>query len=277
MSDVKFLSDGRKVAVIGQLNNQETIVQEIFVTPQGDEIPSGERFVVKSLHDAPVETYLSRQKKREEADLEKAKHNLASLNREISDARNKLAFWKDMFKQVKALADNINEQDFEHLTNVLTGQYNFVVEDSYRIPDIKGFQEAVSQIDHYCGRRDYEGVRLISVLGNSDGNLAYKLNEYRDGSGGYSTVNFFKSHKDASDYIKSLAVAQLHGSGLDIQDLKQCKSLGIEFSKDEMEKIRTKLTESSAKYLEQASDSYDKAKNKYDSDISYVDQLIESL
>ncbi|WP_181393601.1 hypothetical protein [Pectobacterium carotovorum] len=31
MSEVKFLSDGRKVAVIGQLNNQETIVQEIFV------------------------------------------------------------------------------------------------------------------------------------------------------------------------------------------------------------------------------------------------------
>ncbi|PXB01163.1 hypothetical protein [Pectobacterium carotovorum] len=209
--------------------------------------------------------------------MEKAKHNLASLNREISDARNKLAFWKDMFKQVKALADNINEQDFEHLTNVLTGQYDFVVTDSYRIPDIKGFQEAVSQIDHYCGRRDYEGVRLISVLGNSDGNLAYKLNEYRDGSGSYSTVNFFKSHENAVCYIKSLAVAQIDGRGLDIQDLKQCKSLGIEFSREEMEKIRTKLTESSAKYLEQSSDSYEKAKNKHDSDISYVDQLIESL
>lgn len=46
--ETKFLSDGRKVVVVGALNNQETIVQEVFVTQQGDEIPGGERFVVKS-------------------------------------------------------------------------------------------------------------------------------------------------------------------------------------------------------------------------------------
>ncbi|QMR79257.1 hypothetical protein HV097_09595 [Enterobacter roggenkampii] len=36
--ETKFLSDGRKVVVVGALNNQETIVQEVFVTQQGDEI-----------------------------------------------------------------------------------------------------------------------------------------------------------------------------------------------------------------------------------------------
>ena len=55
--ETKFLSDGRKVVVVGALNNQETIVQEVFVTQQGDEIPGGERFVVKSLHDQPVESW----------------------------------------------------------------------------------------------------------------------------------------------------------------------------------------------------------------------------
>jgi len=48
--NIKFTSDGKKVAVVGKLNAQETIVQEIFVS-NGNEIPSGENFVVKSLHD----------------------------------------------------------------------------------------------------------------------------------------------------------------------------------------------------------------------------------
>ncbi|HEI9857545.1 TPA: hypothetical protein SLO96_000850 [Proteus mirabilis] len=51
--ETKFLSDGRKVAVLGKLNTTESIVQEIFVTDSGVEIPSGENFTTKSLHDEP--------------------------------------------------------------------------------------------------------------------------------------------------------------------------------------------------------------------------------
>ena len=38
--ETKYLSDGRKVVVIGQLNNVESIVQEIFVSDGGDQIPT---------------------------------------------------------------------------------------------------------------------------------------------------------------------------------------------------------------------------------------------
>jgi hypothetical protein len=44
--EIKFTADGKKVVVIGSLNSQEKIVQEIFVF-DGSEIPSGEHFVVK--------------------------------------------------------------------------------------------------------------------------------------------------------------------------------------------------------------------------------------
>lgn len=60
--EIKFFFDGRKVVVVGALNNQETIVQEVFVTQQGDEIFGGERFVVKSLYDQLVELWLFREK-----------------------------------------------------------------------------------------------------------------------------------------------------------------------------------------------------------------------
>ena len=56
MTDIKYTNDGKKVLIVGKLNSQETIVQEIFVSA-GQEIPSGENFVVKSLHDAPAESW----------------------------------------------------------------------------------------------------------------------------------------------------------------------------------------------------------------------------
>lgn len=48
MAEIKYTTCGKKVVVIGDLNQTEKIVQEIFVTNDGAEIPSGERFVVKA-------------------------------------------------------------------------------------------------------------------------------------------------------------------------------------------------------------------------------------
>ena len=40
---IKYTTDGKKVVVIGDLNQTEKIVQEIYVTDDGCEIPQGER------------------------------------------------------------------------------------------------------------------------------------------------------------------------------------------------------------------------------------------
>lgn len=50
MAEIKYTTCGKKVVVIGDLNQTEKIVQEIFVTNDGAEIPSGERFVYESLY-----------------------------------------------------------------------------------------------------------------------------------------------------------------------------------------------------------------------------------
>lgn len=84
MSELKFTSDGKKVVVIGSLNSQEKIVQEIFVV-DGSEIPSGEHFVVKSLHDAPViswkEQELKKLNDRYDSDKRKFESEIESLTR----------------------------------------------------------------------------------------------------------------------------------------------------------------------------------------------------
>jgi len=70
--NIKYTSDGKKVLVVGKLNAQETIVQEIFIS-NDNEIPSGENFVVKSLHDAPAVSWKEKNLKDFEDRYEKEK------------------------------------------------------------------------------------------------------------------------------------------------------------------------------------------------------------
>ncbi len=84
----------------------------MFVTQQGDEIHGGERFVVKSLHDQPVESWLSREKAKQEKALADAKLKIEKINSEISNLQNTLSFWREMVKQVKAFSDHINDADW---------------------------------------------------------------------------------------------------------------------------------------------------------------------
>ena len=74
--EIKFTTDGKKVIVIGSLNSQEKIVQEIFIVG-GSEIPSGEHFVVKSLHDAPAVSW--KEKNIKEIEVNKLNYKIIFL------------------------------------------------------------------------------------------------------------------------------------------------------------------------------------------------------
>ncbi len=273
--ETKFLSDGRKVAIVGQLNNQETIVQEIFVTEQGDEIPSGERFVVKSLHDTPVETYLSRQKKAEEAATQKAKENREKIEREIKETRNRLSFYRDMLAAVKVFSDHINEQDFSHFINVMTGNVNYAVQDGYNVPEIKSIPDCMSQTDSWYGDKKYEGIRMLSVLGKSNGDISYNLNRYSDGSGNNTSVHFFQTYGDAQRYVKSIALAKLEKSYLGIEDLSKCKECGITFNQDEIAIIKERLISSNKVSLQNAEKDFATRKGNIEAELSKINSLLD--
>lgn len=275
--ETKFLSDGRKVVIVGALNNQETIVQEVFVTAQGDEIPGGERFIAKSLHDTPVESYLSKEKARQEAALAKAKAQIESVNREIADTKNKLSLYRDQLKQVKAFADHIDEQDLNHFVDVMTGQLNYVVPADYRIPKIERFSEYMSVIENSYGNKRYEGLKMMSVLGNSDGKIGLRVNRWGDGSGGYSDVTFFKTYEEAQEFVKSCAMKLLESGSLRVEELQQLKKMSIEFSDEEMLLIRQSMYSSYDKSIESLASQFNKSKEKLEADKAYIDQQLNVI
>lgn len=256
--ETKFLSDGRKVVVVGALNNQETIVQEVFVTTQGDEIPGGERFVVKSLHDQPVESYLSREKAKQEKALADTKLKIEAINKEIGDLRNTLSFWKEMVKQVKAFSEHINEVSLDHFADVMTGQVRFAVRRDYGLPSIERFDAYMSSIDNYYGQKKFEGIKCLSVLGSTNGDIALRVNRYSDGSGGSDDVEFYKTIEEARVCVKRIALDRLDGRGLSIDEVKKCCRMGIVFSKDELQKIKERLFSASETSLAHHQENFDK-------------------
>lgn len=189
--EVKFTSDGKKVVVIGSLNSQEKIVQEIFVV-DGSEIPSGEHFVVKSLHDAPAVSWKEKNEKETEERYNKKKKELETLENDLRKRQKEVS---RHFQYLGKVLQNVNEETFSTLSDFLSGNIKWVVEPSY-CPKITEWKDYPTVYD--------EEFRLISLFGKDDGSLNYCIGRYSDYSGSKSNIIPFSNYEDAIAKFKEL-------------------------------------------------------------------------
>lgn len=181
--ETKFLSDGRKVVVCGKINKTEYIVQEVFVTDNGDEVPSGDNFTTKSLHDKPVETYLSRKN----ADLEKAIHKLevrqTELKKEVKTLAGKREGAAALLKRTNFVAESLPDFDWDKFSDIISGNIKYVVDYSYGITISKFEDKAYIWWNSY-GDAKYEGIRSFTLYSKGYGrDLEYRIGNYADLSG----------------------------------------------------------------------------------------------
>lgn len=215
MKEIKFTTDGKKVVVIGDLNQTEKIVQEIFVTDDGEEIPSGERFVVKSLLDWPAKSWkeieLQKLEERYYKEKEKWERDIEQLNKE-----KKIAYLS-LHAHVKWLR-NVAKQPFQEqikrilnqLADFLSDTPKWIVVTYYSNWMLQEFNERGMQnlLDRFSYAYDapkFEGMRLLSLYGDSNGNLEYRISDYGDGSGYEKdkSLNFFNSKEEALVFLQN--------------------------------------------------------------------------
>jgi hypothetical protein len=180
--DVKYTSDGKKVIVVGKLNAEQTIVQEIFVSG-GQEVPSGENFVVKSLHDAPAVSWKEKNLKDLEARYELSR---AEWDRKIKAQQSLLREAHDKASlRAKALfgfAKNAGNEGLETAIKFLSGEITHVF--------VRGYYPSISAVDDKAfyqyadGGRYVEELKIITLFGKTNGDIAFRLGWYSDGSGG---------------------------------------------------------------------------------------------
>lgn len=196
----KFTTDGKKVAIVGKLNAQETIVQEIFVTDSGAEIPQGENFVVRSLLDEPAKSWKQKA-------IEDAEKNYESNRKKYEEEERVLRLkyeqliqdLKDKTVSIRRMNANLSAESFDRVFDFVSGEITHVVYENYS--DI-----SIIPFDKFLTGNEY-GLKLVTLYGKDDGSLSFRLNEYSDGSGISKTFFPFKSHEDAvlflSERLKS--------------------------------------------------------------------------
>jgi hypothetical protein len=262
-TEYKYTTDGKKVIVVGNLNSQEKIVQEIFIV-NGNEIPSGENFVAKSLHDAPAISWKEEQLKNLEARYDKDRKEWDSkidkLNKEKRFVYDSLS---ERVKWLRNIAKEPREAEFKKVINqiadFLTDSEKWVLVRNYSEWDLFKFNEDetnsfLDRCDRSYGRLDFDSMRLLSLFGKADGSLVFRINEYSDGSGSDSRVLFFKSEKEALEFIQK-----------DFDNIKEYNSYHLETAK----KFNLKIDPSKAKtFIENSTKSFDKTIKEYEKNIA---------
>ena len=254
--EIKFTTDGKKVIVLGSLNSQEKIVQEIFIV-DGSEIPSGEHFVVKSLHDAPAiswkEKELKELEERYERESRQYKYDIDTAYKAYKERAKEL---RAKLIYMGAALKKADEKSFETLVDYITGGIKWIVVDHYNLEflPIDKFHEMYK-----------DKLRLVSLFGEDDGTFTYAIGAYYDISGGNKKFYPFKNYDEALEKFKGLLLTE----GIDKQNLALAEKYNIQYSDDQIKEYKDKQIESFSKNI----DSYKSQINLWEKSIEEVSKM----
>lgn len=265
--EIKYTTDGKKVIVVGNLNSQEKIVQEIFIV-DGNEIPSGENFVTKSLHDFPAISWKESELIKLESRYEKERKEWDCKINHLS--KEKRLVYDSLSARVKWLRNIAKEPRSEEFKKVINQIADFL-SDSEKWVFVKSYSEwflekynedgcnkIMERYESDYHSKRFDSMRLLSLFGKSDGNLLFKVNDYSDGSGSDKDVMFFKSKEEGLIYAQNeFQKIEKYGES----DLKNAEKFNL---KVDEEKLKS--------YIQSVSNSIDKQIEEYK---TFIEKAIE--
>lgn len=233
----KYTNDGKKVAIVGKLNADQTIVQEVLITENGQEIPSGENFVVSSLHDQPVKkwsTYYKDRCKQEEKECEYKLKQLQEQNRRLYD----------QLKRYKENIDYLRDKSPVDFADFLAQASTlFAPENKWVV--IKDY----SRWDLYEYENLFQGSYGISVKVYLSG-VNKKLYVTTSDSD-YTDFAVFPTKGAAAQYIKDRIS---NSATITDEDLKIAEKIGIELPLNLVNDLKSRKLEEKQKQLKEAMD-----------------------
>jgi hypothetical protein len=172
----------------------------------------------------------------------------------------------------------------------VSAEYRTLTEKMKRVPALRRIEEiidgkithvvvidhgsiAVKTADQALQARDYgrlDGMRLLTLLGNSKGDLWWGMNEYRDGSGSLTTVMPCTSEEEASESARDHASKLLQSRIINGEDYwiattaKSCRELNVVMSVPTLAAVEAAEQRLAAKALAEAQKALDAAQAKID-------------
>jgi hypothetical protein len=189
---MKYLADGRAVEVVQKLESGY-LVQYYYSsgdTEDGLYLDRLSSQIVDRVFDTPP--------------VEKYHESIQALKSEIDELRqNKLAVINECYDIQKqfddARAKRAQHEQLRLLDDFIAGNITHYVEVEYSCPKIIDFKDDTARKE----------LKLLSLFGASNGKLNWQLNQYRDGSGVYTTVIPTTSYEQALEIAKAYVSKKL--------------------------------------------------------------------
>lgn len=259
MNKFKYTTDGKKVVIIGDLNQTEKIVQEVFVTEDGAEIPQGERFVEKNLLDNPAKSWKIIELEKMEVIYEKEKDQWdLKLKKVIEEKELTYKSLSARVEWLRQVAKEPRDESFKTIINLLAdfisptekwvfvkGYFDWVLTKF----DEDGINKGLENYDRSYGTIRFDTMRLLSLFGDSKGDLTFKINDYSDGSGSDKPVYFFKSKGDALFFMQ-LEFDKIKEYG--VSDIKNAKECGLVIDETKVDAYKERERKSVLNQISQA-------------------------
>jgi hypothetical protein len=228
MAEYKYTKDGKKVVVVGKLNNAEFIVQEIFVS-NGQEVPAGENFVASGLLDEPAKSW-------KQNEVDKYKKEYAQLRASLDEIRKQERFESEFTENVRRRLSSYSDiKEIDTLFAFLNNEIEYVVNGSRIIPLI----DSLVRKHNWGG---FDTLKLLTLFGDSKCGLTWRLGYYSDGSGGSSSIYPARSLQDAKQYLEKRIKAKRMINGADIEAKDK---YGLKYpSKSQLHKHRQSIIKS---------------------------------
>jgi hypothetical protein len=243
MENIKYTTDGRKVAFMGKLNAKEMIIQEIFIQKDGTEIPSGENSIIDKnfLLDEPVISWkqkaLNDLNSTYEKDRKEYLEKIDNLKKDYDDSTRQMRLKFDFIGKALKKAD---KSVFDTLVDYITGDIKWVILHNYGSHKLIPFDELNQEYD--------KKLRLISLFGEANGDLSYHVGSYSDYSGSSNKISVYRYYDSAVLELKEI-IENLESYNQDNIDeaVKHKISLDhnkvIEFMNKKSESFNTTITD----------------------------------
>lgn len=180
-----FLGDGQEVEYIAG-HTGEHVVRAIL-NAEDEEPRYGRPLTVYEVFaEAPVAKYNDQ--------VVKAREELAAIKAALTAAREEK---RQLETEAKARAASFaRHRALDRLEDFVEGRITHVVVESTYNASIQTFEQAFTDTDH---RGRVDGIKLVSLLGRSNGDLTWNVNRYYDGSGSNTTIHPARSFEEAKE------------------------------------------------------------------------------
>ncbi len=235
--ETKYLLDGSEVFVV-ETTKVGVLCRRLY-EHDGEPIASDDIICVRKVFDtAPVEK-LDERIKTLEARIRELESKRTALDQDQREAEA---------KQKAVQAKLARHDQLKTLMDYIDGNITHYVMEHYFSWEIVPFSKAL------CGSEDHDKpLKLLTLFGNSKGQLDWRLNYYRDGSGGHNLVYPATSEAEALEIVRRMILAKSL-EGVRPEVIAAAKKYGVELPLEYRQAARDML----AKNLHQQAEENEK-------------------